>query len=145
MCIAAGVPAKPSHGNPPGMQTIEERDALEKEEAEALLKHKHRLEDRKVSLCSRHVSKVSWTGITLQILRRYFTMLVMVCLQIAAWNMRFICTSSEWKEAASQSTEIGMSATKKLLLLTGCEMAFLHSSNAHQLTDNCLTALHPIL
>ena len=41
------------------MQTIEERDALEKEEAEALLKHKYRLEDRKVSLCSCRVSQIS--------------------------------------------------------------------------------------
>ncbi len=30
------------------LQTIDERDALEKEEAEAAIRHKHRLEDRKV-------------------------------------------------------------------------------------------------
>lgn len=41
-----------SQGVSAGVQTIEERDALEKEEAEALLKHKHRLEDRKVLIFS---------------------------------------------------------------------------------------------
>ena len=142
MCIAAGALAKPSHGNPPGMQTIEERDALEKEEAEALLKHKHRLEDRKVR-CSRLVSQTSWTCTTLQILRCFSTMLVMVCLQHSSLEHMLICTFAG-KGAASQSTEIGVSATTKMLLLTGCEMAFLPFSYARELTGKCLTALHLI-